>query len=280
MSRHRSPTRARLRESSSPEDEYRKGGTDDETGLGSNPSDARPRGRPLLRTIPASRSEGGSDNTDSTRSVLASSGSESSGRGEQEQDDDDSQLFKSINRLFSESYQRDPRFPSPPRHHSPDAVPRSRHLRHRPSSSSPSHSHSRVPPSDDLDRSPYVRPSVLGPFSDLYDAREHHQAHLVSPIMATFLADLTVALELVELERETWSPGRPLYGTHFSTPEYPDERDPSGLWRPRETTAPPTSEYASSSSSSSSQASGNGNGNRAGGGTSLSLPRDLEPIRE
>lgn len=235
-----------------------------------------------MRTIPASSSEGGSDNTDSTRSVLASSGSESSGRDTsgRGRDDDDSQLFKSINRLFSESYQRDPRFPSPPRHHSPDAVPRSRHLRHRPSSPS----HSRVPPSDG---SPYVRPSVLGPFSDLYHAREHHQAHLVSPIMATFLADLTVALELVELERETWSPGRPLYGTHFSTPEYPDERDPSGLRRPRETTAPPTSaEYASSSWSQASgngnngNASGNGGGHRAGGETSLSLSRDLEPIRE
>lgn len=70
-------------------------------------------------------------------------------------------------------------------------------------------------------------------------------AHLILP-MSSFLSDLTVALEAIEL-----APGehRPIYGTQHSTPEHPDWRDLSGLWRPR-ATAPPNNSTESRTTSS------------------------------
>ncbi|GAA5984947.1 hypothetical protein JCM5350_000073 [Sporobolomyces pararoseus] len=174
-----------------------------------------------------------------------------------------SQLYKSINRLFSSTYARDPRFPeTPPRHHSPDAIPYSHSHRY---SHSHSHSHShrnRIPP---LDYAPYVRPAILNPYSDIYSTRLHHSAHLIYP-MSSFATDLTLALEAIvgeeeEGEQDDEKYGRPLYGPQF-TPPPEGQRDMSGLYRPRETNAPSSSLNPSEGSSSSRNGNGsNGNGN-------------------
>lgn len=132
----------------------------------------------------------------------------------------DSQLYKSINRLFSSTYVRDPRFPSPPRHHSPDALPQIR-----------------IPPLH-----PYVRPAILNPYDDITSAK-HHSAHLINP-MSSFISDLHLALE--RLSDPTPPPGeREAYGFQHSTPEFENQRDLSGLYRPRYTNVPSGS-YASS----------------------------------
>jgi len=132
----------------------------------------------------------------------------------------DSQLYKSINRLFSSTYVRDPRFPSPPRHHSPDALPQIR-----------------IPP-----LRPYVRPAILNPYDDITSAK-HHSAHLINP-MCSFISDLHLALE--KLSDPTPPPGeREAYGFQHSTPEFENQRDLSGLYRPRYTNVPSGS-YASS----------------------------------
>ncbi|GAA5950102.1 hypothetical protein JCM3765_004197 [Sporobolomyces pararoseus] len=132
-----------------------------------------------------------------------------------------SEFYKSMNRVFSSTHVRDPRFPeTPPPHHTPDAIPRPR--RHV------------IPP---IDYIPYVRPAILNPYSDVYSPRQHYSAHLIYP-MSSFVADLTLALEAIE---EPVGPGeqRPLYGIHHSPPPE-GQRDPSGLYRPLQTN-PPTS---------------------------------------
>ncbi|GAA5950088.1 hypothetical protein JCM3765_004191 [Sporobolomyces pararoseus] len=159
-----------------------------------------------------------------------------------------SQLYKSINRLFSSTYARDSRFPeTPPRHYSPNAVP---------------HSHRyRIPP---LNYAPYVRPAILKPFSDVYSPKYEDSAHLIYP-MSSFVADLTLALEVIEVPLDGDGDGkgggggeqRPLYGVRF-TPPPEGQRDPSGLYRPLETPEPTSSLNPSEGSSN----SRNGNGNR------------------
>ncbi|GAA5886549.1 hypothetical protein JCM16303_006605 [Sporobolomyces ruberrimus] len=91
---------------------------------------------------------------------------------------EDSQVTKQFYRSNPHLHVRDERFPSPPRHHSPDAIPRLR-----------------VPPLE-TSRTPYIRPVVLGPYSDdAYEPR-HSTAHLVGP-MSSFTTDLTLALEAI-----------------------------------------------------------------------------------
>ncbi|GAA5909772.1 uncharacterized protein JCM6883_004632 [Sporobolomyces salmoneus] len=133
----------------------------------------------------------------------------------------DSEVFNSINRLFSDSYQRDSRFPqTPPRHHSPDAIP-----------------HPRVPPlHQQHPYKPYVRSRVMSPYSDRYHAKKDRLAHLVNPRMEGFVSDLTLALEGVASDERTRNQGGGGDGG----------RDLSGLWRAVKTGVPVSSGAASS----------------------------------
>lgn len=139
-----------------------------------------------------------------------------------------SEFYKSINRVFSSTHVRDPGFPeTPPRHHTPDALPR------------PKPSRLRVPP---LDYTPYIRPAILNPYSDIYSPRSHHSAHLIHP-MSSFAADLTLALEAIEDEEEEATnrgQHRRLYGIQH-TPPPEGQRDLTGLYRPLYTDAPTSS---------------------------------------
>jgi hypothetical protein len=62
--------------------------------------------------------------------------------------------------------------------------------------------------------------------------------------MSSFVSDLTLALEAIV---DPLPPGeRDAFGTQHSTPDYPEQRDPSGLYRPSTTQVPSGSLESSS----------------------------------
>ncbi|GAA6018766.1 hypothetical protein JCM11491_003439 [Sporobolomyces phaffii] len=93
---------------------------------------------------------------------------------------------------------RDPRFPSPPRHHSSDAIPRAR-----------------VPPTDS-DRAPYVRPALVAAYADLYTPAYDHSAHLVAALN-TFATDLSHALDEAEPRLDYGAPRTHVSGLPWET---------------------------------------------------------------